>query len=51
MIKIKQYILLLAIKMIYSEAGNSGVKISIIGMGRYEHLKSILRSLTPLKQR
>jgi len=35
--------------MIYREVGNSGVKISIIGMGRYEYLKSILRSLTPLK--
>jgi hypothetical protein len=35
--------------MIYCEAVNSGVKISIVGMGRHEYLKSMLRSLTLLK--
>jgi len=35
--------------MIYREAGNSGVKISIIGMRKHEYLKYILRSLMPLK--
>jgi hypothetical protein len=44
MIKIKQYILLLAIKVIYREAGNSGVKIFIAGMRGHEYLKSMLIS-------
>lgn len=35
--------------MIYCEPGDSGVKILIVGMGRHEYLKRMLRSLTPLK--
>lgn len=34
--------------MIYREVGNSGVKISIVGIRRHEYLKSMLKSLTLL---
>jgi len=40
-----------AIKKIYNEVGNSGVKISIIGIGRHDYLKEHTEIFNAIKNK